>query len=90
MSISLINYNVTGDCSNTNSGSVYFDITGSTPPFAVTCITSGCPLPTSAATLSYSASSLSADTYFLQIIDGASNSYLQSIYISSGTTATID
>ena len=90
MSILLINYNVTGDCSNTNSGSVYFDITGSTPPFAVTCITSGCPLPTSAATLSYSASSLSADTYFLQIIDGASNSYLQSIYISSGTTATID
>jgi len=90
MSISLINYNVTGDCSNTNSGSVYFDITGSTPPFAVTCITPGCPLPTSAATLSYSASSLSADTYFLQIIDGASNSRLQSIYISSGTTATID
>ena len=90
MSISLLNYNVTGDCSNTNSGSVYFDITGSTPPFAVTCITPGCPLPTSAATLSYSASSLSADTYFLQIIDGASNSYLQSIYISSGTTATID
>ena len=90
MSISLINYNVTGDCSNTNSGSVYFDITGSTPPFAVTCITSGCPLPTSAATLSYSASSLSADTYFLQIIDGASNTRLQSIYISSGTTATID
>ena len=90
MSILLINYNVTGDCSNTNSGSVYFDITGSTPPFAVTCITSGCPLPTSAATLSYSASSLSADTYFLQIIDGASNTRLQSIYISSGTTATID
>ena len=90
MSITLLNYNVTGDCSNTNSGSVYFDITGSTPPFAVTCITPGCPLPTSATTLSYSASSLSADTYFLQIIDGASNSYLQSIYISSGTTATID
>jgi len=90
MSISLLNYNVTGDCSNTNSGSVYFDITGLTPPFAVTCITPGCPLPTSAATLSYSASSLSADTYFLQIIDGASNTRLQSIYISSGTTATID
>lgn len=90
MSISVYNFNVTGDCSNTNSGSVYFNITGSTPPFAVTCITSGCPLPTSAATLSYSASSLSADTYFLQIIDGASNSYLQAVYISSGTTATID
>lgn len=90
MSISIYNLNVTGDCSNTNSGSVFFNITGTTPPFAVTCITSGCPLPTSAATLSYSASSLSADTYFLQIIDGASNSYLQSIYISSGTTATID
>jgi len=90
MSISIYNLNVTGDCSNTNSGSVSFNITGSTPPFAITCITSGCPLPTSAATLSYSATSLSAGTYFLQIVDGASNSYLQSVYISSGTTATID
>lgn len=90
MSIVIYNYSVTGDCSNTGSGEVYFDITGTTPPFAVTCITSGCPLPTSAATTSYSATSLSADTYFLQIVDGASNSYLQSIYISSGTTASID
>jgi len=90
MSIVIYNYSVTGDCSNTGSGEVYFDITGTTPPFAVNCISSGCPLPTSAATTSYSATSLTADTYFLQIVDGASNSYVQAVYISSGTTASID
>ena len=90
MSIVIYNYSVTGDCSNTGSGEVYFDITGTTPPFAVNCISSGCPLPTSAATTSYSATSLTANTYFLQIVDGASNSYVQAVYISSGTTASID
>jgi len=38
MSITIYNYSVTGDCSNTSAGAVYFDITGTTPPFAVTCI----------------------------------------------------
>jgi hypothetical protein len=28
MSIQFYNYNVTGDCGNTNVGAVYFDITG--------------------------------------------------------------
>jgi hypothetical protein len=90
MSIVIYNYSVTGDCSNTGSGEVYFNITGTTPPFAVNCIYSGCSLPTSAATTSYSATSLTANTYFLQIVDGASNSYVQAVYISSGTTASID
>ena len=90
MSIVIYNYSVTGDCSNTGSGEVYFDITGTTPPFAVNCISSGCSLPTSASTTSYSATSLTANTYFLQIVDGASNSYVQAVYISSGTTASID
>ena len=53
MSVVIYNYSVTGDCSNTGSGEVYFDITGTTPPFAVNCISSGCSLPTSAATTSY-------------------------------------
>lgn len=90
MSISIYNLVVSGDCNGTSSGFVSFDITGSTPPFAVTCANPGCSLPTSASTTTYSVSSLSADTYFLQIVDGGSNSYLQTIYISSGTTATID
>lgn len=90
MAISIYNLIVSGDCNGTSSGFVSFDITGSTPPFAVTCTDPGCSLPTSASTTSYSVSGLSANTYFLQVVDGGSNSYLQAIYISSGTTATID
>ena len=90
MSITIYNYSVTGDCSNTGSGAFSFDITGTTPPFAVTCISSGCSLPTSATTTSYGVSGITADTYFLQVVDGSSNNYVQAVYISSGTTATID
>lgn len=90
MSIMVYNYSVTGDCSNTGSGEVSFDITGTTPPFAVNCLNPSCPLPISATTTSYYASGLTADTYFLQIVDGSSNSYIQSVYISSGTIASID
>lgn len=90
MSITIYNYSVTGDCSNTSAGAVYFDITGTTPPFAVTCIDVPCILPTSASTYSYSATSLSANTYFLEVVDGGLNKSLISVYISSGTNATID
>ena len=90
MSISIYNYILIGDCSNTSSGSVSFDITGTTGPFAVNCLNTACPLLTSASTYSYSASSLSADTYFLEVVDGASNKIVVSVYISSGTNVTID
>jgi len=90
MSITIYNYSVTGDCSNTGSGAFSFDITGTTPPFAVTCISSGCSLPSSATTTSYGVSGITADTYFLQVVDGSSNNYVQAVYVSSGTTATID
>ena len=92
MSIYIIDYSFTGDCSNTSIGAVTFNVTGTTPPFAVTCLNSSLP-PSSALTApfySYEATGLSGDTYFLQIIDGASNTRLQSIYISSGTSASID
>ena len=90
MSIFISNFLVTGDCSNTSSGAVYFEISGDTPPFAVDCISSGCPLPASASTVVYEYYGLSADTYFLQIIDGGSNSTILSVYISSGTSAYLD
>ena len=93
MSIVLSNYNVTGDCSNTMSGSVYFEITTGTPGFVVSCLNTSCVIPptiVSGPPYIFSYYGLSADTYFLEIKDGASNSYIQSVYISSGTTATID
>lgn len=92
MSISLLQYSVTGDCSNLGLGEVFLQVTGNTPPFAVSCITTGCPFPTSGLTppYEYYYSGASGGTYFLQITDGGSNSIIQSVYISTGTTATID
>lgn len=92
MSISLLNYSVSGDCDNLGVGEVFLQVTGTTPPFAVNCISPSCPLPTSALTAPYEYYyyGLSAGTYFLQITDGASNSIIQSVYISSGTTISID
>lgn len=92
MSIQLLQYNVTGDCTNTSSGEVFLQVTGDTSPFSVSCISSPCPLPTSALTGSneYYVTGLSGGTFFLQITDGASNSIIQSVYISTGTTVSID
>ena len=90
MSILVYNYSLTGDCTNSSLGAVSFDITGTTPPFAVNCLNTSCVLPTSASTLNYEASNLPSDLYFLEIVDGANNKIVQSVYISSGTTASID
>ncbi len=88
MSIFVTNYSVTGDCSNTSSGAVYFDITGTSSPYLVQCIS--CGLPTSAATTSYSVTGLSAGTYFLEIVDAVSTTAITAVYISSGTCVSID
>lgn len=93
MSINLLNYNVTGDCTNTVSGAVYFEISGTTPGFVVSCLNPSCIITPTVVTgppYIFQFVGLSADTYFLEIKDGASNSFIQSVYVSSGTTATID
>lgn len=92
MSISILQYNVTGDCENLNVGAVYLQVSGDTPPFAVNCISSSCPLPTSALTAPYiySYENISGGTYFLQITDGSSAFEIKSVYISTGTTVSID
>ena len=90
--IQVYNLSITGDCTNSGLGAVSFNVTGDTPPFAVNCINSSLP-PTSALTTpfySYDATSLTANTYFLEIKDGSSASIIQAVYISSGTTASID
>jgi len=92
MSISVLQYSVTGDCENRGNGSVFLRVNGSTPPFAVNCISPSCPLPTSALTTPYEYyyTGINQGTYFLQITDGSGDSIVQPVYISSGTTATID
>ena len=92
MSISLLQFNITGDCQNIGSGEVFLKVTGDTPPFAVSCISPSCPLPSSGLTAPYEYyySGLTGGTYFLEITDGGNASIVKSVYISSGTTATID
>jgi surface protein len=92
MSISILQFNITGDCQNRGDGAVFLQITGDTPPFAVSCISPSCPLPSSGLTAPYEYyySGLTGGTYFLEIIDGGNASIVKSVYISSGTTVTID
>jgi hypothetical protein len=78
MSIVLSNYNVTGDCSNTITGAVFFEISGTTPGFVVSCLNTSCVIPptiVSGPPYIFSYYGLSADTYFLEIKDGASNRF---------------
>lgn len=86
------NFSVTGDCSNTNSGVVYFQITGGSAPYTVSEITTTGVLPTSAATTSYYFSGLSANTYVVQIVDSCltAATYNLNIQISSGTCVSIE
>ena len=88
--IQIYNYSVTGDCSNNGSGAVYFDITGDTPNFSVTDATGLGLLPLSANTTFYSVVGLTGGTYYATVADAGSAKIVQPIYISTGTTATID
>lgn len=84
---------ITGDCSNTNSGSFYFDINGTAPDYTINWISpsGGTSVALGAGITNYSLSGLSAGTYSLQIIDSCvPNTVLPlNIYISSGTCAQI-
>jgi hypothetical protein len=90
--VSIYNFSVTGDCSNTNSGVVYFDISGGTSPYTVSEISTTGLLPTSALTTSYSFSGMSADTYSVQIVDSCLTAYTLNVNIpiSSGTCVSIN
>ena len=94
MSCGLITYNlfITGDCTNTNVGEIYIEITGGSAPYTVYESSTTGVLPTSAATTTYYYSGLSADTYVLAIqdscISGVSTVFLN-IPISSGTSISI-
>lgn len=90
--ISIYNFSVTGDCNNTNSGEVFFEITGGSAPYTVSEISTTGVLPTSAATTSYYFSGLSANTYVVQIVDSCltAATYNLNIKISSGTCVSIE
>lgn len=87
------NYSVTGDCSQTNSGVVSFSVSGTSPGFTVTELTSTGSFPTSALTpplYAYYVDGLSGNTYFLEVIDGSGDIQTVPVYISTGTNVGID
>ena len=88
--IQIYNYSVTGDCSNTGSGAVYFNITGDTPNFGVVDGTGLGLLPVSANTTTYYVNGLTGGTYWAEVYDASATKVLQPIYISTGTTTSID
>lgn len=87
------NYSVTGDCSNLSGGSVSFEITGDSPTWAVSEVTTSGLFPTSAATTGYTVTNLPAGSYWVQVEDSAiptSSVDLIPVYISSGTCVSIE
>ena len=97
MSCGTIQYTlaITGDCSNTSSGAIYLEFTGSTaPPYTVSEVTTSGLFPTSAATTNYFVDNLPAGNYTLEVEDfclvpGPSINYID-INISSGTCVSIN
>jgi len=96
MSCGQIIYNlyISGDCTNTNVGEIYIEITGGTSPYTVYEISSTGLLPTSASTTTYYFSGMSAGTYSLAIQDSCINPTFDTIYlnipISSGTSISVE
>jgi len=94
--IILDSYSVTGDCSNTGNGAVYFQILGgfTTSGYTVFELTSTGLFPTSASTTAYTTNHLTGGTYTIGITDACTNPTPQTtyfdIFISTGTCVTID
>ena len=86
--IQVYNLSVTGDCSNTGSGAVFFNITGDTATYSV-ADAAGLYLPSSANTTFYYVTGLTGGTYYVNVAN-ATTKIVQPFYISTGTTATID
>jgi surface protein len=90
MAILINNYSVIGDCSNLTIGEVFFNITGDSPGWAVSEISTSGLLPTSASTSTYYVDNLPSGSYFVEITDSAFDTLIVPIYISSGTCISIE
>ena len=96
MSCGIISYtlSITGDCSNTNSGAVFLEFTGSSaPPYTVTEVSTSGLFPTSTG-VDYSVNGLPAGNYTILVEDfclspGPTEQYIN-IYISSGSCLSIE
>lgn len=83
-------FSITGDCSGTNSGSIYIEVTGSSPTWTFSEVTTTGLLPTVASTYYYQVNNLPSNYYVIQIQDSAFDSILVPFYISSGTSVSVN
>ena len=70
--ISIYNYSITGDCSNTSSGELFFEVTGDSPNWVVSEISGSGLLPTTILTPgsnSYYVNGLPPGNYVFQVIE---------------------
>lgn len=90
--IEINNFSVTGDCSSSNLGAVSFSVTGDSPGFVISELTSSGQFPTTALTVpyNYSVVGLSGGSYFLLVTDASNSTRTVSVLISTGTTVGID
>jgi len=91
--MSVFNYNiaVTGDCSNTNSGSISLTLTGGTPPYTVQWLSPSLP-PDIVTTSPAVKTGLSATTYAVRVNDSTlptNSEFYINIPVSSGVCASI-
>lgn len=86
--IQVYDLSVTGDCSNTGTGAVFFNITGDTATYSV-ADAAGLYLPSSASTTFYYVTGLTGGTYYVNVAN-VTTKIVQPFYVSTGTTATID
>ncbi len=92
--IILNNIQITGDCQNTGSGAFSFTIAGGVSPYSVSEFTSTGLIPPAGPVTSYTATSLTAGTYTVEILDSCSEPGHTRGYfnftISSGSCVSIE
>lgn len=94
--IILSTYSVTGDCSNSGNGEVYFEVIGgfTTSGYTISEFTTTGLFPLSAGTTAYTTNNLTGGTYTIGITDACASPTPQTayfdIYISTGSCVTIE
>jgi len=87
--IDLVNFGLTGDCTSSNIGEVYIEVTGTSPSWTFSEVTTTGFLPTSATTYFYYVNNLPPNYYVVLIQDSAGGTQLIPFYISSGTSVSM-
>jgi hypothetical protein len=95
--INLYNYSITGDCSNTSSGELYFEVSGDSPNWVVSEISGSGLLPTTILTPgsnSYYVNGLPYGNYVFQVVESTIPPIVptirtRSFWISTGTTISL-